>query len=93
MILPYSSLNLNLSNALWKSLNVIQNVLDLSSMLRKTQANYIGSQSSSDYYHHGLSWIRMHIVTLGIVITDGDDNNYKYNFQPKIAMLKTTLNI
>ncbi len=35
----------------------------------------------------------MHILTLGIVITDGDDNNYKYNFQPKIAMLKTTLNI
>ncbi len=37
--------------------------------------------------------IKIPIVTLGIMITDGDDNNYKYNFQPKIAMLKTTLNI
>ncbi len=61
--------------------------------VEKTQAKYIGSLTSSDYYPHGLSWIKTSIITLGIMITDDDENNYKYNFQPKIAMLKTTLNI
>ncbi len=27
------------------------------------------------------------------MIRNGDDNNYKFNFQPKIATLKATLNI
>ncbi len=42
---------------------------------------------------HGLSWIKTPIQTLGIVITDNEDKNYKYNFQNKIANLKTTLTI
>ncbi len=33
------------------------------------------------------------IETLGIVITDNEDKNYKYNFQNKIENLKPTLNI
>ncbi len=45
------------------------------------------------YYYYGLSWIKTPIQTLGIVITDNEDNNYKYNFQNKIANLKTTLTI
>ncbi len=42
---------------------------------------------------YGLSWIKTPIQTLGVVITDNEDKNYKYNFQNKIAKLKTTLNI
>ncbi len=34
----------------------------------KTQAKYIGYLTSSEYYAHGLSWIKTHIETLGIVI-------------------------
>ncbi len=56
-------------HVLWESLNVMHNVLDLSSMFKKTQAKYIGSRTSSDYHPYGLSWIKMLIVTLGIVIT------------------------
>ncbi len=44
-------------------------------------------------FPHGLSWIKTPIQTLVIVITDNEDNNYKYNFQNKIANLKTTLTI
>ncbi len=40
-----------------------------------------------------MSWIKTPIQTLVIVITDNEDKNYKYNFQNKIANLKTTLNI
>ncbi len=53
MISPYSTLTLILSNALWKSLNFMQNVLDLSSMLTKTQGKYIGYLTIGDYYPHG----------------------------------------
>ncbi len=40
-----------------------------------------------------ITMIKTPIQTLGIVITDNDDKNYNYNFQNKIADLKTTLNI
>ncbi len=33
------------------------------------------------------------IETRGIVITDNDETNYKYNFQQRIFTLKSTLNI
>ncbi len=59
----------------------------------KTQAKYIGSKLTCDYFPHGLSYIKTPIQTLGIVITDNEDKKYKYNFQNKIANLKTTLNI
>ncbi len=59
----------------------------------KAQAKYIGSLTSSDYYPHGLSWIKTPIETFGIVITDNTENNYIHNFQQHILTLKATLNI
>ncbi len=59
----------------------------------KTQSKYIGSLISCDHVPHGLSWIKTPIETLGIVITDNDETNYKYNFQQRIYTLKSTLNI
>ncbi len=60
--------------------------------VEKTQAKYIGSLSSSDYYNHFFILDKKRLfVTFSIVITDDEDNNYKYNFQPKIATLKTRL--
>ncbi len=51
--------------------------------VEKTQAKYIGLLSSSDYLPHGLSWIKTHLETLGIVIIDNYEDNYKYNFHQK----------
>ncbi len=59
----------------------------------KTQAKYIGLLSSSDYFPHGLSWIKTPLETLGIVIIDNDEDNYKYNVHQKILTLKSILNI
>ena len=52
--------------------------------VEKTQAKYIGSLKDSDYFPHGLSWIKTPIETLGIIITDDVDKCFKYNFQQKI---------
>ncbi len=59
----------------------------------KAQAKYIGSLISCDHVPHGLSWIKTPIETLGIVITDNDETNYKYNFQQRIFTRKSTLNL
>ncbi len=62
--------------------------------INKTQAKYIGTLVSCDHFPHGLSWIKTPI-TLGIVITDNDEANFKHNFhfQHRIFTLKATLNI
>ncbi len=59
----------------------------------KTQAKYIGTLSSCNYYPHGLSWIKTHLETLGITICDNGEISYKHNFQQRISNLKSTLNI
>lgn len=59
----------------------------------KTKAKYIGSLKNSDYYPHGLSWIKSPMETLGIVFTDTEHNNYKYNFEKRIKSFKTILDI
>ncbi len=74
-------------------LTLFTNCSSLNFNLDKTQVKYIGSKHTCDYFPHGLSWIKTLIETLGIVITDNEDKNYKYNFQNKIANLSTTLNI
>ncbi len=43
----------------------------------KMQAKYIGPLSSSGYFPLGLSWIKTPLETLGIVIIDNDEDNYK----------------
>ncbi len=52
-----------------------------------------GLLSPSDYFPLGLSWIKTPLETLGIVIVDNDEDNYKYNFHQKIITLKSILNI
>ena len=59
----------------------------------KTNAKYIGSLRDSDYYPHGLSWIKGHVESLGIVHTQTDTDNYMYNFKPRIKTLENTLNV
>ncbi len=74
-------------------LNIFTTCSGLKLNINKTQAKYIGSKLTCDYFLHDLSWIKTLIQTLGIVITDNEDKNYKYNFQNKFINLKTTLNI
>ncbi len=48
---------------------------------------------TSDHYPHGLSWMKTPLETLGIYITNNSEKNFNYNFKPKIATLRNTLNI
>ncbi len=41
------------------------------------RAKYIGLLLSSDYFPQGLSWIKAPLETLGIVMIDNDEDNYK----------------
>ena len=59
----------------------------------KTTAKYIGSLKNSDFYPHGLSWIKHSIETLGIRCTNNTKESYNHNFKPRILTLKNTLNI
>ncbi len=61
--------------------------------IEKTNAKNIGITLTSDHYLHGLSWIKTPFETLGIYITNNSEENFSYNFKPKIATLRNTLNI
>ncbi len=61
--------------------------------IEKTKATNIGITLTSDHYPHGLSWIKTPLETLGIYITNNSEENFSYNFKPKIATLLNTLNI
>ena len=80
-------------NHVLKTLNLFQHCSGLKINLDKSKAKYIGSLLSCDHFPHGLSWIKKPIETLGITIVYNSDLNFKYNFQQKIANLKTTLQI
>ncbi len=74
-------------------LNIFTKCSGLNINIDKRQAKYICSKLTYDYFPDDLSWIKTPIQTLGIAIRHNEDKNYKYNFQNKIANLKTTLNI
>ncbi len=59
----------------------------------KTKAKNIGITLTSYHYPHGLSWIKTPLETLRIYITNNSEENFSYNFKPKIATLCKTLNI
>ncbi len=59
----------------------------------KTKAKHHGSSNISDYYPHRLSWIKTLPETLGVYITNNEEENLKYNFKPKITTFKNLLNI
>ncbi len=83
-------------NSVYNSLKILKsfsNCVGLQINVDKTQVKYIGTQVSYDHFPHGLSWIKTPIQTLGIVITDNDEDNFKHNFQQRILTLKATLNI
>ncbi len=61
--------------------------------IEKAQAKYIGITLTSDHYLHSLSWIKTPLETLGIYIANNSEENFSYNFKPKIATLRKTLNI
>ena len=77
------------------SLNNILNTFKLFTLcaglkinLNKTTAKYIGTLKDSDYYPHGLSWIKGNVESLGIVFTPSEDESYLLNFEPRIIKLK-----
>ena len=83
-------------NSVKTSLTVLKsfsNCAGLKINVEKTQAKYIGPLLTCDHFPHGLSWIKTPILTLGIVITDNDESNFRHNFQQKIITLKATLNV
>ncbi len=83
-------------NSVKKSLKVLKSFSNCTGLIinvEKTQAKYIGSLISCDYFPHGISWIKTPILTLAIVITDNDQSNFKHNFQQRILTLKATLNM
>ncbi len=87
---------LNDTNSIMHTLNVLKLYSQSSGLkinIEKTQAKYIGTLKNSDYYPHGLSWIKEPLQTLGIVLTDTVESNYKMNFQSRIMTLKNVLNI
>ena len=61
--------------------------------INKTKAKYIGTLQDSDYFPHGLSWIKENVTTLGIAFTDCENDNYILNFKPRIIKLENTLRI
>ncbi len=75
-------------------LNIFTKCSGLKLNIDKTQSKYIGSKLTCDYFPVAcLSWFKTPIQTLGIVITDNENKNYKYTFQNKIANFKITLTI
>ncbi len=57
----------------------------------KTKAKHLGKPLTSDHYPHGLSWIKTPLETHWIFITNNPEENLKYNFRPKLAILRNTL--
>ncbi len=82
------SINITLS-----TLNNFHQCAGLKINIDKTFAKYIGKLKDSDYFPHGLSWIKTPIYTLGIHIVESEEDNYILNFKQKINNLKTILNI
>jgi len=61
--------------------------------IEKTKAKYIGTLTDSDYYPHGLSWIKGNIESLGVTFTESVEESYSQNFKPRILKLKNTLQV
>jgi len=76
-----------------KLLKLFQHSSGLSINIDKTNAKYIGTLKNNDYFPHGLSWIKKPLETLGIIFTESEEQNYLYNFKPKLLTLQTKLNI
>ncbi len=45
------------------------------------------------HFTHGVPWIKPPILTLGIVITDNNESNFKDNLKQRILILKAILNL
>ena len=73
--------------------NIFSQCSGLKTNISKTKAKYIGTLQNSDYYPHGLSWIKDDITTLGIVFTSSENDNYIHNFKPRIIKLENTLRV
>ncbi len=82
----------SVENAL-KLLNKFSQCSGLKINIDKTKAKCIGTSQSPEHYHHGLSWIKTPIETLGIHITNNLEESFNYNFKPKIVTFKNTLQI
>ncbi len=70
-------------------LNLFTKCSGLKINVDKTQDKYICYKLTFDYFP--MSWIKTLIETPGIVIRDNEEKNYNYNYQNKIANLKTIL--
>ncbi len=82
----------SIKNAL-KLLNSFSLCSHLKINIEKTKVKSLGNTITADHYLHGLSWIKTHLETLGIYITNDLEENLNYNFKPKLAKLRNLLNI
>ncbi len=53
----------------------------------------MGHLKNNDRFTLGLSWIRKPLETFGIIFTETTEQKCILNFQPKLLILKSTLNI
>ncbi len=74
-------------------LRIFQHCSGLKINIEKTQSKYLDSLKNNAYFPHGLSWIKEPLETLGIIFTETTEQNYIHNFQTKLLILKSTLNI
>ncbi len=82
----------SIENAL-KLLNYFSRCSGLSINIEKTKAKHLGKALTSDYYPHGLSWVKTPLEILGIFVTNNPEENLKYNFKQKLAILRNTFNM
>ncbi len=79
-----------LDNAL-KLLKTFSHCSELKINIDKTKAKSMESSLTPDHCPHDLSWIKTPLETLAIYITNNHDENFNFNFKPKISTLKNYL--
>ncbi len=82
----------SIENAL-KLLNIFSLCSGLKINIEKTKVKSLGNTITADDYPHGLPWIKKPLETLGIYVTNNLEENFNYNFKPKLAKLRNLLNI
>ncbi len=61
--------------------------------INKNKAKHLRKPLTSDHYPHDLSYIKTPLKTLRIFITNNPEENLKYQFRPKLAILQNILNM
>ncbi len=89
LILKYLS---SLENSL-RTFKLFQYCSGLKLNIDKSKVKHIGKILNLDHFPPGLSWIKTPLQTMGIFITNNDEENLNLNFKPRIANLTNLLNV